>query len=145
MEIFELAAILSCTVFAGAAIYVSAVEHPARLECGNELAVKEFGPSYRRAAAMQASLAIIATIAGVAAGLNGGSSSWYVGALLIFLVIPFTFIAIMPTNKLLLDTSRDSGSAETAGLLVKWGQLHGVRTALGSIAAFLYTYLGILS
>jgi hypothetical protein len=31
-------------LFAGAAIYINAVEHPARLACGNELALKEFGP-----------------------------------------------------------------------------------------------------
>ena len=37
-------------LFAGAAIYISAVEHPARLSCGIELAVREFRPSYRRAA-----------------------------------------------------------------------------------------------
>ena len=40
-------------LFAGAAIYINAVEHPARLGCGNEVALKEFGPSYRRATVMQ--------------------------------------------------------------------------------------------
>ena len=32
--ILEVAALLCTGVFAGAAIYVSAVEHPARLQCG---------------------------------------------------------------------------------------------------------------
>ncbi|PCJ47903.1 MAG: hypothetical protein COA74_10760, partial [Gammaproteobacteria bacterium] len=60
MIIIEIAAVLACTLFAGAAIYINVAEHPARLECGTELAATVFGPSYRRAAAMQASLAIVA-------------------------------------------------------------------------------------
>jgi hypothetical protein len=55
--LFELVATLCAGLFAGAAIYITLVEHPARLECGTDLAVTEFGPSYRRAAIMQASLA----------------------------------------------------------------------------------------
>ncbi|MPZ19989.1 MAG: hypothetical protein GEV06_19045 [Luteitalea sp.] len=46
-----------CTgVFAGAAIYITLVEHPARLASGTAAAIAEFRPSYRRAAPMQASL-----------------------------------------------------------------------------------------
>ena len=51
--------IVACSLFAGAAIYVSFVEHPARMECGTELAATVFGPSYRRAAVMQASLSAV--------------------------------------------------------------------------------------
>jgi len=52
-------------LFAGAAVYINLVEHPARISCGIDLALKEFRPSYRRATLMQASLAIV----GVASGL----------------------------------------------------------------------------
>jgi hypothetical protein len=51
-------AILCAGLFAGAAIYITAVEHPARLACGLTIAVKTFVPSYYRAAVMQASLAV---------------------------------------------------------------------------------------
>jgi hypothetical protein len=40
------------------------------MECGTELAATEFGPSYRRAAWMQASLAALGLIAGIAAWLT---------------------------------------------------------------------------
>lgn len=33
-QIAEFVAVLACALFAGAAVYVSLVEHPARLECG---------------------------------------------------------------------------------------------------------------
>jgi uncharacterized membrane protein len=143
MLIIEIVAILSCTLFTGAAIYISMAEHPARLECGTELAATVFGPSYRRAALMQASLALIAAITGVLLGMNGGSSFWFLGACIIFFVVPFTFFAIMPTNKQLLEPGRDRGSIETASLLKKWGHLHAVRSLASSIAAISYVYLGI--
>ncbi len=65
--ILELVALLCTGLFAGAAIYITLVEHPARLECGTTLAIAEFGPSYRRAAVMQASLAVVGCLAAVAA------------------------------------------------------------------------------
>jgi len=57
--IFGVIATVCSGLFAGAAIYVSAVEHPARLSCGTALALREFAPSYRRGTVMQASLAVV--------------------------------------------------------------------------------------
>lgn len=70
----ELIAMVSAGLFAGAAMYITFVEHPARLECGTELAVTEFVPSYRRATIMQASLAALGFLASVAAWLQDGCS-----------------------------------------------------------------------
>ena len=52
LESFEFVAILSCALFSGAALYINIAEHPARMQCGTELATTVFGPSYHRAAAM---------------------------------------------------------------------------------------------
>ena len=54
---------LRAGVFAGAAIYVNFVEHPARLSCGTELAVREFAPSRHRATIMQVPLALTVVMA----------------------------------------------------------------------------------
>jgi len=35
--IAEFIAVLSCSLFTGAAVYVSVVEHPARMQCGVEI------------------------------------------------------------------------------------------------------------
>ena len=143
MEILEIIAILACSIFAGAAIYITVVEHPARLACGTALAATVFGPSYKRAAVMQAALALLATLAGVAVAINEGAGLWFVGACLIFLVVPFTFLGIMPTNKCLLDPERDRASEETQVLLEKWGRLHAVRSVSSFAASILYVYLGV--
>jgi hypothetical protein len=52
-------------LFAGAAIHIIAVEYPARMSCGNDVALHEFAPSYRRATVMQASPAGIGCLAGL--------------------------------------------------------------------------------
>jgi hypothetical protein len=132
--LFELIATLCAGLFAGAAMYISLVEHPARLECGTELALREFEPSYRRAAVMQASLAAIGFPAAVMAWYQGRGLVVLVGGLLLGAVIPFTLLVIFPTNKRLLDPGLDRRSAEAAELLERWGRLHAVRSVLGGLA-----------
>ena len=41
-QIAEFVAVLSSCLFTGAAVYVSLVEHPARMQCGVEIAATEF-------------------------------------------------------------------------------------------------------
>jgi hypothetical protein len=58
-QIAELAAVLAFTLFTGASLDLSLVEHPARMERGVELAGTEFAPSYRGASIVQAILAAV--------------------------------------------------------------------------------------
>jgi uncharacterized membrane protein len=132
--LFEVLATLCAGLFAGAAIYITFVEHPARLECGTELAATEFGPSYRRATVMQASLAAIGLIAALMAWVQGRGVAVLIAGLLLGLVIPFTLLVILPTNKRLLDPTLDRKSAEAAALLARWGQLHAVRSVMSALA-----------
>jgi uncharacterized membrane protein len=134
----EFIAVLSCTLFAGAAVYINLVEHPARMGCDTKTAAAVWAPSYRRATLMQAPLAILSFLAGGVAWLFSGAILWLLGALLIGSVVPFTFIAIMPTNHQLLAPGRDLGSSETRSLLEKWGRLHAIRSLLSLIASAIY-------
>ncbi len=136
----QLIAVISCLLFTGASIYVSVVEHPARLSCGTVLAATVFGPSYRRASKMQASLALIAAIAGVITWWQSGLLLWLVAAVLIFLVIPFTLMVMMPINRLLSSTELDRAAESTGKLLHEWGRLHRVRSLLGSLASFVFLW-----
>ena len=136
-------ATLSSALFAGAAVYISVVEHPARLLCGTRIAVTEFAPSYKRGTFMQASLAAVGTLAAVAAWMMGAPWTWLMGGLMLGAVIPFTILVIFRTNAQLLDPSLDKDSALAAKLLERWGRLHAVRSgmSLASILTFLYSGL----
>ena len=135
MTIAMLVASVAAGLFAGAAMYVTVAEHPARLECGQAVAVKEFGPSYRRAAVMQGVLAVVGLLASVVAWYQGYGVGWLVWGLLLGALVPFTLVVIMPTNRRLLDPGLDSGSGEALELLLRWGRLHAVRTVVG-VAVF---------
>ncbi len=123
-------------LFTGAAIYINAVEHPARIQGGTELALTEFAPSYHRATVMQVALAVVGFLSSLRAWRSRADARWLLGGGLLIAVIPFTAVAILPTNKQLLDpaTARDVERAER--LLTRWGQLHAVRSAM-SFASFL--------
>ena len=142
--VFLIVATLAAGIFAGAAIYVSVVEHPARLSCGTEIAVREFAPSYKRGAIMQASLAIAGCVAGVIGGWSLNDTGSIVAALLLGIIVAFTLIVILPTNKRLLDPALDASGAEAASLLRRWGPLHAVRSVL-SVAAFLIFVIRLLA
>ena len=131
----DLAALLSAGLFAGASIYINLVEHPARLERGTAFALKQFAPSYTRAARMQALLAAVGCLTGITTWLLGGSRSWLLGALLLGLVIPITLLVIFPVNRRLLDPGLDPESPLAHDLLARWGRLHSLRSLL-SLAAF---------
>lgn len=141
LEVAQFLATLCCTLFAGAAVYINLVEHPARMGCDTKTAATVWAPSYKRATVMQASLAIVSFLAGALAWLLGGGILWLVGAVLIGLVVPFTFIAVMPTNHQLLAPGRDLASVETRALLEEWGRLHAVRSALSLVASVVYMVL----
>jgi hypothetical protein len=144
-HIAEFVAVLACGLFAGAAVYLSLVEHPARMGCGVELAATEFAPSYRRATVMQASLAAVGLLSSIGAWIAGASFFWVVAGVLLGSVIPFTLLVILPINKQLLSPALDKRSAETERLLARWGTLHAVRSFLSAMALLLFLYLAIFA
>jgi uncharacterized membrane protein len=139
----ELIATLSASLFAGAAVYINLVEHPARMQTGIRPALTEFAPSYHRATVTQVSLAVAGFLSGLVAWRTRSEAGWLVGGVLLVLVIPFTALVILPTNKKLLDpaTANDLDLAEK--LLTRWGRLHAVRSVL-SLASLL-TFLLLLT
>ena len=138
----ELIAVLSSGLFAGAAVYINLVEHPARMQTGIRPALTEFAPSYKRATVTQVSLAIAGFLSALVAWRSRSDAGWLVGGGLLVSVIPFTALVILPTNKQLLDpaTANDPDLAER--LLTRWGRLHAVRSVL-SLASLL-TFLVLL-
>ncbi len=135
LRVLEFLATLFAGIFAGAALYVTLAEHPARLSCDTRTAIAQWAPSYKRATLMQAPLAVLSLLSGLLAWFFGAGIVWLYAAVLIGLAVPFTFIVIMPTNQRLLENDRDRASEQTRLLLVRWGTLHSVRTWL-SLAAF---------
>ena len=136
-------ALVAAGLFAGAAVYVSAVEHPARRNLGPGEALTQWKPAYSRGAIMQASLALLGAALGLAAWWQTGDWLWLVGAVLLAANWPYTFIGIMPTNHSLMATDPGTAGPESHALLERWARLHHVRTALGCAATLAFLVAAI--
>jgi anthrone oxygenase-like protein len=135
-----LLALTVAALFSGGAFYVNFAEQPARLELKDRPLLAEFKTAYPRGALMQASLALIGFILGAVAWWQTGKPAFLAGALLILANWPWTLIAIMPTNKALMGTDLGKAGPDTRALIVKWGGLHAVRTALGALSVLCFLF-----
>ena len=131
-----LLALITAALFAGGALYVSLVEHAARMRIDEGSALAEWKASARRAAPLMAGLALLSLILGAWAWWKIGDDCLLAGALLIGANIPLTLIFILPTNRRL--EAAEGGAGDVRALLAKWGRLHAIRTALGLAAVLLY-------
>lgn len=136
-------ALVTAALFAGAALYINLVEQRARLGLDDRSLLTEWQPAYRRGAAMQAPLALVGCLLGLAAWWQSGDVGWALGGLLMLANWPYTLLAIMPTNNRLLATAPAAAGAESRTMIESWGRLHAVRTGLGGAAcvAFLWASL----
>ena len=131
-------ALIVAAVFAGAALYVNIAEQPARLRLDDTSLLREWQPSYKRGFAMQAPLAVLGFVFALTAWFAGAGLWWLIGGVLLGLVVPFTLVVIMPTNKRLSASTLDAGSDETRHLLERWNRLHAVRSLLSLTALVIF-------
>jgi len=136
-------ALATAAAFGGAAAYINWSEQPARLSLGDAALLKEWKFSYGRGFEMQASLAVISGLLGLAAFYFEHRFMAAVGGLLMLANWPYTFLAIAPTNRL-LGAMADGGAASRP-LIQRWGKLHAGRTLLGfaAMCAFLVAQSGV--
>jgi hypothetical protein len=135
----ELALTLAA-VFTGAAIYINFAEQPARLQLDDRSLLAGWKPAYKRGYVMQASLAIAGGIFGLVAYFGALDWRWLLGALVLLANWPYTIFVITPTNRRLMDTSPEAATAETRGMLERWGALHAGRSALGLVATLIFLW-----
>ena len=135
-----LLALIAAAIFTGAAFYVNVAEQPARLTLDDGALLAEWKPSYKRGAAMQAPLALRRLCAGIDRVVAGRACR-------------ISDRRHRDDRALAMDADRHQArqrraagdrarqaGPHTRALIVKWGALHAVRTALGALAtvAFLW-------
>ncbi len=134
-----LLALVPAALFAGAAIYVSIAEQPARLQLDDSHLLAEWKPSYRRGAVMQASLAVVSGLLGLAAWWTARDPWLLAGSILILANWPYTLLVIAAVNNKLKATPIEGANATTRRLVQRWGRLHAGRSLLGTLATVAFT------
>jgi hypothetical protein len=134
----SIAALIFATLFAGAALYISLVEHPARLGLADGPLLAQWQPSYKRALPIQSGLAIAGGAAGLIVGYLTADWRWFAGSILLLANWPFTLFVIMPVNKRLMAMQVSEAGALSRAMLVQWGKLHNIRSALGAATTLLF-------
>ena len=131
-------ALMIAALFAGAALYVSVAEQPARLHLEPRPLLSEFVPSYKRGYAMQAPLAAIGFLLGVLAWWQTADWLWLLGACVLVANWPYTLLGIMPLNHRIMAIDNRDADASSTALIAHWGTLHAIRTALGLSATAIF-------
>jgi hypothetical protein len=135
---FSIAALVFAALFSGAALYISLVEHPARLGLADGPLLMQWQPSYKRALPIQSGLAVAGGAAGLIVGYFSADWRWFAGSVLLLANWPFTLLVIMPVNKRLMALKESEAGAGSRAMLVRWGKLHDIRSALGAATMLLF-------
>jgi hypothetical protein len=133
-------ALVAAAAFTGAAIYVNVAEQPARLALDDRAMLEQWKRSYDNASVMQAGLALVACVLGVAAFFLSLDWRWLLGALFILAPWPWSILVIMPVNRQLKASAGDAVQSVTRASVAHWGRLHGVRSAFGIAATLVYLW-----
>jgi hypothetical protein len=124
-------ALASAAAFAGAAAYVNLSEQPARLSLDDVALLKEWKPSYAKGLEMQATLALVSGLLGLAAFYLEHDPAAALGGVLMLTNWPYTLLVMAANNKALAATPDQDAGPATRARIIKWGKLHAVRTCLG--------------
>jgi len=139
----ELVSLVASGLFSGACMHVTLAEQPARVRLAKtdtKAALLQWTESFKTAAPVQASLAVVTTAASTALAINSGDVYPFGIAAGLFGVgtFAYTLFVLMPTNNKLFaaaDKKADADDETVRGLIAHWGTLHNVRTVC-SLTAF---------
>jgi len=131
-------ALATAAAFTGAAAYINWSEQPARLALDDASLLKEWKLSYANGLKMQASLAMVSGLLGLAAFFFEHHSMAAVGGVLMLANWPYTILAINPTNRRL--GAMADGGVSPRPLIQRWGRLHAGRTLLGCAGLCAYLF-----
>jgi hypothetical protein len=141
LEFMQLVATLAAGIWTGSAVYIAFAEHPSALKVGLEFATLYFRHMSKRTAPFMMVISATSGLAAIYVWWHTGSGAWLTGGILQLSMFPLTGALIVPTNIRLIRIDPVAEPEQTAALHKRWGQMHWLRTIIGSLSFPLFTWL----
>jgi len=94
---------------------------------------------------MQATLALVSGLLGLAAFYFEQHPAAAIGGVLLLANWPYTLLVMASTNKALAATADQDAGPATRARIIRWGKLHAVRTCLGIAGAGAFVWASFLT
>jgi len=131
IQVLEISSIVSVGIVTGSTFYSSMVEIPIRTKTSEEEQLKNWRLVFPKASKLLKLFGNITMILILATWYLTGNAGWLIGAIPLFILIPFTAIFIAKTNDKIISLSDSTGVSST---IRGWDKLHHIRTILTIIS-----------
>jgi hypothetical protein len=130
-------ALAFAAAFAGAAVYVSWVEQPARMALDDKALLSEWAPSDSRGVALLAAFALISAVAAFITYFETQDDRWVFGGLIVISTWPYAYFVMAPLNNQILSLrGRDVSAARE--LVRQWGFIESGFAAIAVVAVAMF-------
>jgi hypothetical protein len=136
-----LCAFAVAAAFLGAAIYIGAVEQPARLKLGGRAMLKEWTLSYRRGTLTLSVFAVTSAILAFIQFRLDGDVRWIIGGATILASWPYAYFVMMPVNIWLCAMSPGQMISPARKLMRDWGLLEWGLVLIGFAACCSFAWV----
>jgi hypothetical protein len=131
-------ALFYCALFAGAATYVSLVEHPTMDEGGTQLANAYVLASHPRPAIFQTCFGVIGALAALLAGSAGGAMWWLAGGMVLGAATLLQLFAVLPLTRRLTGIDPRADPKGAGEMIARLAKLHAVLSLAALAALFMF-------
>jgi hypothetical protein len=131
-------ALFCCALFAGAATYVSLVEHPRLDEGEAELADATLLASHPRPAIFQAALGVVGSLAALLAGSAAGATWWLAGGAVLGAAALWQVFAVLPLIRRLTGSKGRANPKSAAQIIARLAKLHAALSLAALAALFMF-------
>lgn len=141
VEILQLLAVFVAGIITGGAWAYTLEIHPALMKAQPTSSLDVFTPMFHHANRMQPLLGAVVAIVTLIISIMTGNWYWFIAALIMQVIGPYTIFVLMPINRRLMAEDADPKNPAIIADLKRWGGLHLVRTLINTVGFVLLCYL----
>ncbi len=141
IQVLEIVSLVSVGIVTGSTFYSSMVEIPVRTKTSEIQQMENWRLVFPKASSLLKTMGNITMVLILLTWYLTKNTGWLIGAIPLFLLIPFTAIFIARTNRKIIAKKDMKGVSK---IIRSWDKLHHVRTVLAIISFLICTVTLVL-